>query len=279
MPGIIRPIREKLYKAKELRVLMYHSVSSNGHVDSLTVGADTLEEQFQYLCDEGYTSILLSDLVAFSREGKPLPKNPVLITFDDGYKDNYELAYSLAQQYSMKINLFLVPAFIWKGNYRDRPCLQPEDIAKMDPALVEIGLHSYDHQSYADLLPWGIGIDIERSKAAMEEWGIPYQPCLAYPYGAFPRRKGYDQDKLFEIMEEKGIQLAFRIGNRVNKLPLRKRFLVQRLDIRGDETMRAFRLHLRYGRKKTGFFFAFGIGVAAFLLVSLLFRCFHHSLI
>jgi len=275
MSGTIRPIRERPYKTKDLRVLMYHSISANGHRDALTVPVEVLEEQFRYLREEGYSSILLSELISYHDQGKPLPSNPVLISFDDGFKDNYELAYPLAKKYGLKINLFLVPSFIWKGRYQEKPCLQPEDLEAMDPDLVEVGLHSYDHQSYNSLVPWGIGVDIERSISAMEGWGIRFQPCLAYPYGAFPRRKGYDQARLFEIMEEKGIRLAFRIGNRVNRLPLRKRFLVQRLDIRGDETMRAFRLHLRYGKKKTGFLVAFGIGVVAFVLVSSVLRYLH----
>ena len=82
--------------------------------------------------------------------------------------------------------------------------------------------------------------------------GIPYQPCLAYPYGAYPRRKGYDQSRLFEILEEKGVRLAFRIGNRINRLPLRRPFLIQRIDIKGGESLRLFSASLAFGRKMIG---------------------------
>lgn len=252
MSGLIDQISKPLFRDRGLRVLMYHSVSGNGHRDALTVDREQLESHFQYLHSEGYTTILLSELIAYCDHEQPLPKNPVLITFDDGFRDNYEIAYTLAKNYGVKINFFLVPAFIRKGEYRDIPCLRAEDIQKLDPRVVEIGLHSYDHQSYADLFPSRIEKDIDKCMLELKEMGIRFQPCLAYPYGAYPRRKGYDRTRLFEILEEKGIRLAFRIGNRINPLPVRNKFLIQRLDIRGDEPLSTFKLSLAFGRKLFG---------------------------
>jgi peptidoglycan/xylan/chitin deacetylase (PgdA/CDA1 family) len=246
---LIDQISKRLFRHNRLRVLMYHSVSGNGHRDALTVDSVQLEDHFRWLREEGYQTILLSELIAFCDYKRPLPANPVLITFDDGYRNNYEIAYPIAKKYQVKINLFLVPAFIQRGQYMGLPCMDAEDIRKMDPFLVEIGLHSYDHQSYADLIPSKIETDLEKCLLAMQTMGITFSPCLAYPYGAYPKRKGYDQSRLFEILEEKGIRLAFRIGNRLNSLPLRRKFLIQRLDIRGDETFRVFRQSLHFGKK------------------------------
>lgn len=239
------------FRKKSLRVLMYHSISGTSQRDDLTVDADQLEAQFRYLRTHGYSTLLFSDLIA-AMEGKaPLPEKAVLITFDDGFRNNYEIAYPLARQYRIRINLFVVPAFIHKGEYNGLPCLTVEDIRKMDPDLVEIGLHSFDHRSYADLSPFRLAADVELSMTALNAMDIPYQPCLAYPFGAYPRRKGLDQSRLFEILEEKGISLAFRIGNRINRFPLRNRFLVQRLDITGHDTLQSFRWSLLYGKKWT----------------------------
>jgi peptidoglycan/xylan/chitin deacetylase (PgdA/CDA1 family) len=235
--------------ANRLRVLMYHGVSKDGRRDGLTVDSGQLEEHFRYLRSEGYPTIGFSDLIAFYDHGRELRENPGLITFDDGFLNNYEIAHPLAEKYGIKINLFLVPAFILMGSCRGERCLGLKEIEKMDPSLVEIGLHSFDHRSYADLTPVGVEQDIDRCLSAMDGMGIAYQPCLAYPYGAYPRRRGYDQEQLFHTLEKNGLRLAFRIGNRINRLPLRDRFLVQRLDIRGDESFRLFRLRLAYGKK------------------------------
>ena len=237
---------------RKLRVLMYHSVSDNGREDALTVSRTQLEAHFQHLHSNGYHPILLSELIAYYDHNHPLPPKPVLITFDDGFLDNYQVAYPLAEKYRMKINFFVVPAFIISGTYREQACMQPGELRQLDPSLVEIGLHSYSHSSYAALTPSGIAADLDRCRASLMAMGLSYQPCLAYPYGAYPRRKGLDQTRLFEMLEEKGVRLAFRIGNRINSLPLRNKFLIQRLDIRGDESFQLFQASLRFGRKRIG---------------------------
>ena len=235
----------------KLPVLMYHSVSVTGQRDDLTVDSLQLGTHFRYLISQGYSTILFSDLIAWQYHGKPLPPDPVLVTFDDGFLDNYYVAYLIAAKYGIKVNFFIVPAFIQKGEYRNIPCMSEDEIRSMDPALAEFGLHSFDHQSYADLIPSRIGVDIDKCFETLQSMKIQVQPCLAYPFGAFPRRKGYDQDRLFETLEEKGIRLAFRIGNRVNHLPLSNPFLIQRIDIRGGDSFSLFRWSLRYGKKLT----------------------------
>ena len=232
-----------------LRVLLYHSVSADGRRDALTVGADQLEDQFQYLRRAGYTAISLSELVAFCDHAKPLPPRPVLVTFDDGFLDNATIAYPLAKKYGIRINLFVIPYFMQSGSYRSMPCMQPADVEKLDPTLVEIGLHSYAHFSYADLHPYDIELDIDRCLRSLRQMGITPQPCLAYPFGAFPKGRRIAQRTLFELLQRKGIRLAFRIGNRINPLPLREKFLIQRIDIRGDESIIRFRLSLAFGKK------------------------------
>jgi len=235
---------------ERLRVLMYHSVSGNGCRDGLTVDNGQLEQHFRYLLTEGYTPILLSDLLEGYTNNTSLPENPVLITFDDGYRNNYEIAYPLAEKYQVKMNLFLVPSFIIQGRYKGQPTIGLEDIRRMDPGLVEIGLHSFGHRNYSLMDPAEIEKDLDNCFMAFRHMDIDYQPCLAYPYGAWP--KGPDQDLFLRILQAKGIRLAFRIGNRLNTLPLRQPFLIQRIDVRGDESFRTFRLAMSYGKKSTG---------------------------
>jgi peptidoglycan/xylan/chitin deacetylase (PgdA/CDA1 family) len=216
------------------------------------VSASQLEKHFQHLRRRRYNSISLSDLIAYYDRGVPLPPRPVLITFDDGFLNQATVAYPLAKTYGMKINLFVIPLFMISGKYRSMPCVQPADLENMDPSVVEVGLHSYAHFSYADLHPAEIEFDIDRGLQTLQELGIAYQPCLAYPFGAFPRGGGYAsvlRQKLFELLQAKGIRLAFRIGNRINALPLRDKFLIQRIDVRGDESLIRFRLSLGFGRK------------------------------
>ena len=66
---------------------------------------------------EGYTVIPLIHLIAYFMQGDPLPPNPVVLTFDDGYRDNYENAFPLLQARNIPATFFLVMEFI----NRERP--------------------------------------------------------------------------------------------------------------------------------------------------------------
>jgi peptidoglycan/xylan/chitin deacetylase (PgdA/CDA1 family) len=229
-----------------LRVLMYHRTSPNGPCDDLTIDAARLEAHFMSLRDGGYTTLLMSELLALAPrrpEGvwAALPPRAVLLTFDDGFRDNFEVAYPLAVRYGIKLNFFIVPAFIREGVYRGQPCMSRDELLQLDPAVVEFGLHSHAHGSYGEMSSGEIAADIRRCKAFFAAKGIPYQPCLAYPYGAYPADVG-------PLIDE-GIQLGFRIGNRLNPWPLAHPYMVQRMDIRGTDPAWAFRAGLRVGRK------------------------------
>lgn len=224
-----------------LRVLMYHKVSGNGTQDFLTVTAEQLSDQWKYLKSEGYSPILFSDLVKFVRMGTPLPPRPILLTFDDGYKDNFEVMYPILQHLDMKANIFLVPSYLdQQRTTADGTYLDLSEIKKMNPALVEYGLHSYDHKSYKKLSAAEISEDIRKTADWLRAEGISFQPCLAFPYGAYPKKNPVKHKTFIETLNLSGMVLAFRIGNRLNAMPLKKPLLVQRLDIRGDDSFEDF---------------------------------------
>jgi peptidoglycan/xylan/chitin deacetylase (PgdA/CDA1 family) len=244
--------RTKAYKKNPLRVLMYHKVSDNGHKDGLTVTSSDLDEQFRFLKQQGYTSILLSDLTNYVLYGTHLPPKPVLITFDDGYRDNYTIMYPILLKHGLKANIFLVPAFLQTtpdGTSADgETYLQVSDLHAMDPGKVEYGLHSYDHKNYKQLSEEEIAQDIKKTREFLTGWKIPFQQCLAFPYGSYPKRNAAARNKFLNTLSANNITLAFRIGNRLNPLPISQSLLIQRLDIRGDEPAAKFERKLRKGK-------------------------------
>jgi hypothetical protein len=84
---------------------------------------------------------------------------------------------------------------------------------------------------------------ILRSRKLLQILNIPFQPCLAFPYGAYPKWSLIRRWDFFNTLAVNRIELAFRIGNRLNRLPLYNPLLIQRLDIRGDEPFQRF-VHL-----------------------------------
>ena len=71
-------------------ILMYHSIlrSTNTHGDYI-ITESAFESDLKYLKDNGYTTIVMQDLIDFVCNGKKLPEKPVVLTFDDGYSNNY----------------------------------------------------------------------------------------------------------------------------------------------------------------------------------------------
>lgn len=126
------------YSGEKLPVLMYHHVVEDGQeCNDMTVTASRLREDLQWLKDNGYTTVLPRELAA----GEALPEKPVLITFDDGYRSNYELAYPILQQFQAKAVISVIGAYV----QQEDPFYLTWDMCRemSRSGLVEIGSHSY----------------------------------------------------------------------------------------------------------------------------------------
>ena len=96
-------------------VLMYHGVSdeiSKVPYGFLLQPTDQFEACMKYLCSHGFSTITLKDLYEHLRYKKPLPKKPIVLTFDDGYLDNWVYVYPILKKYGLKATIFVVPEFV-----------------------------------------------------------------------------------------------------------------------------------------------------------------------
>ncbi|NJB67780.1 peptidoglycan/xylan/chitin deacetylase (PgdA/CDA1 family) [Desulfobaculum xiamenense] len=91
---------------KSLPVLMYHYISS--WPDAISVAPELFEDHLKAMTRAGYRGIGLDEAAAFLREGRSLPKKSVLITFDDGFLDNYVYAWPLLREHGHKGVIFAV---------------------------------------------------------------------------------------------------------------------------------------------------------------------------
>lgn len=136
-------------------VLMYHHLT-DGEQNSATITPALFRAHMQALSGAGYRTVSLAELRAFVYEGAALPEKPVLITFDDGYMSNYELAYPVLQEFGMKAAIFVIGSSVGKDTYKDtgaaiHPHFSADQAREMvDSGLIEIQSHTYDmHQSAA----------------------------------------------------------------------------------------------------------------------------------
>ncbi len=128
-------------------ILMYHYISvppagADKYRVDLSVSPDMFDQQLAYLAENGFATVSLHDLLAHLSAGAPLPPRPVVLTFDDGYRDNYENAFPLLRKYGFTGTFFVVSDFINAG----RPeYMTWEMLREMAEAGMSIESHSRTH--------------------------------------------------------------------------------------------------------------------------------------
>src|SRR5262245_43026142 len=101
-------------KAPKVPVLIYHSIA-NDHEHPwsfLSIPVQLFEKQIMYLQRHGFNSITLYELHAYLRYGIPLPSRPIVLTFDDGFLDNWVYAFPILRKYGMKATVFVTTDFV-----------------------------------------------------------------------------------------------------------------------------------------------------------------------
>jgi peptidoglycan/xylan/chitin deacetylase (PgdA/CDA1 family) len=238
---------------KGLPILMYHNITS-GHYDGLNIPAEKLEMQFMYLKEKGYMSLSLKQLSALMNDGGRLPKKSFVLTFDDAFVSIENLLLPLLERYDFCATVFVPVAFIGKSNLWDEggiPVMTAESLQKISRnPHIEIGLHSFIHRSYNEMDLSDMREDLQNCRQTLEFYKIPFFRALAYPYGGYPKKDLKFKKEMFDMFREWGLEFAFRIGNRINPLPLKKRFEVKRIDIKGTDSFFIFKTKLKKGRAK-----------------------------
>ncbi len=230
-----------------LPVLMFHQIAPAGtRASGLTIDVDRLKSHFEYLKDEGYCPIHFKDLSLMHE----LPQKPVIITFDDVYVNQLDLGYPLLQNFGFKACFYIPFKYVGGVNAWDQGkerIMSIDDLKSIDQATIELGFHSFAHGRFDQMSLEEIRVDFILCSDFIRSNQLDVSPVIAYPYGKFPR-KGEANVHFINLLKEFNISYGLRIGNRLNKLPLKNTFEIQRIDIRGEFTDWDFRRKLRYGR-------------------------------
>ncbi len=166
------------YPAAGVPILAYHMVSDEPEVYSVNQG--DFETQMRYLAEQGYAAISLAELFDAAAGKAALPARPVIITFDDGYEDNYSSALPIMEKYGMKATVFVIAGSVGQPGY-----LSWQQIQDMHNRHTEIGSHTMTHVALNELTPPDLIREVVESKTLLEEnLHVPVD-FLAYPYGQF----------------------------------------------------------------------------------------------
>ncbi len=232
--------------ADTLRVLMYHRVSDDPGRDILAVTPFAFAEQMRWLGEEGYEVLPVGE--ALSRlDAGTLPEKAVSITFDDGYRDNFEEAFPVLARYRMPAMIFPVTGFVLGEGEHPRyhnhpvpvPYLTVEQIRLMNQSGIDFGCHTHNHSLLSGISPENAFLEIRQAKKLLEEWiGSPVR-MFAYPNGVF-------LPEHFQILEALGFDAAFSVRPGKNR-PGQSRWCLRRTEVSGRDSLVDFIYKMRGG--------------------------------
>jgi peptidoglycan/xylan/chitin deacetylase (PgdA/CDA1 family) len=218
----------------QVPILMYHYVSElppnpDSYRLDLTVPPESFRAQLQYLADVGYHPVSLTDVYMHLTQGYPLPEKPIVLTFDDGYRDAYEVVFPLLLDYGFTATFFVLatPAHFESPEY-----LTWDHMKEMSDAGMDIQAHGRDHvdlrgRSYDYLVYQTLGIQ----EAIHHHTGrLPRFFC--YPSGRY-------DDNVIAVLESIGYWGAVTTewGNVHTRDNM---FLMPRVRVRGRGTLAGF---------------------------------------
>jgi peptidoglycan/xylan/chitin deacetylase (PgdA/CDA1 family) len=246
-------------------VLCYHRVLPDFQETAppiYTIRPEQFEAQMAFLAAEGFVSLSLPEYAAIARGLSPAPRRAVLITCDDGYADNYRIAWSIAKKYRITLNLFICTSLIGENHpvimeedgyvilkpgakmdqcrpdvlddIRKFPELwRPltwEELAEMQDAGVHLGFHSHHHRILALQPPAEIAADVANGLKLFER-RLGHRPrFFALPYG------WYDSYTPATITALRQLNLEFIFGTHLGRarlpcnLPVLPRLLIYQSD-------------------------------------------------
>lgn len=207
-------------KAERVPVLMYHRIidekhisdihyDENGNLYKTIVLTEEFAKQMKLLHEHGYITLNTKEFQLFMEGKLNVPKKSVLITFDDGYKDNYINAYPILKSYDFNAALYLVTGWITKHEQKYQPdqtqYLSESDLRKSCPVF-EFQSHTYnmhyrtkDGTSY--LLNKSATELLEDFKASFTNLNGENR-SFAYPYGVY-------EESNIKQLKKLGVKMAF----------------------------------------------------------------------
>lgn len=202
-------------RAESIPVLMYHHILPQKDMtqygwnnNSAVISLENFTEQMKYLYDNNYHTVTLDELEKFLKGEILLPKNSVLITFDDGYQSNVVNAYPVMKQYGHKGVIFII------GKSSDKPqaTYTPENTSAISVEIMddyldvfEYGSHTYDMHVMEN---GKTRIEIYTQEQIKEDLLINKSlfpnNAIAYPHGR------YNQN-ILNVLKELDYKLGFTI--------------------------------------------------------------------
>lgn len=234
---------------------MYHMVSEhrpNSRYNKLRVEPEQFERQLEWLRDNGWSFVFMSELIRFPRS------QTVALTFDDGYRDNLLQADRLLQKYNAKATLYLVVdrhnrdwSAAKNPRHDDQELMNETKLSDDDVTLMirsgrwELGAHTITHPDLPAQEDVSRRHEIVEGKRSLERQFSSAVDSFAYPFGRF---------ELPDVhwVHEAGFRTAVTTRQGITRSVKANPLTLPRVKVSGRDGMVAFRLRMRTGKCRWG---------------------------
>jgi peptidoglycan/xylan/chitin deacetylase (PgdA/CDA1 family) len=173
-------------------VLMFHRVlpeAAEQPAHGIWVRESEFARQLESLHRRGFKAITFREYDQFLQGEKPLPGRPIILTFDDGYADNYTVALPLLQKHGFAAVIFAVTDIhrrtnFWDAEEKPAPLLTPAQLQELHRSGNEIGSHTVTHPRLTTVDAAVARNEVASSKKQLEDMLGTEVLSFAYPYGA-----------------------------------------------------------------------------------------------
>ncbi len=187
---------------------MYHSIGNNSAF--FTVSAEQFDLQMRYLAQQGYSVVSVSDMVSHLERHTALPPKSVVLTFDDGYRDNYDYAFPILKKYGFPASIFLTTGALGASRTTRSgvtlPMLDAVQIREMQRSgLVAFYPHTDSHPKLDTLPDEDVRREIVTSDEKIQQLlNSESSGIFAYPYGSF-------NERVRAVLHQLGYRAAFTV--------------------------------------------------------------------
>lgn len=229
---IFAALRVESRRTVSVPILMYHAIGAAEN-SPWCVPTETFRAQMAALREQGFQTILPADLVAHRQWGQPLPRKPIMITFDDGYLCNLTTVEPILKANGLRAIIYLITAQVAetaaeRRQYEGQDCLVwPEALAMQKRNTCAFGGHAHTHANLAAVQdPWP---EIAECRNQLKRHKIHQPDAFCYPYGEH-------RPKTRAAVQQAGFQTAVVCEDAVAKIgPATDLFALPRVSVMGGK--------------------------------------------
>jgi len=224
-----------------ISILLYHSVGKVDPRDSLGIRMDEGKffEQMRVLKESDCKVLIPGEAVSLIAEGREIFQKAVVITFDDGYRDNITVAAPILERFGFLATFFVTTGYIGtlktspKREWQRWECMEAADLCELADRGHDIGSHAVTHVDLTLLDKVSRRRELKESKEELESLINRRVNFFSYPYGHF-------DDDLARFVKEEGYSAAYTIISGLNGRG-EDLYRLKRIEVLNSDTIEDFK--------------------------------------